>query len=1337
MSGPPTSDPEAPSGPEDRTLGFGRYQLLERLGEGGMAEVFKAKSFGVEGFEKVLVIKRILPELAKQPRFVDLFVHEAKLAVRLSHANIVQVFDLGRVDHGDREAPSYFIAMEYVAGLDLATLLARCRKRNNLVPFGMAVFLTAEVAKALDHAHRRRDEQGRPLGIVHRDISPQNILLSWEGEVKVTDFGIAKARDSLFEEDVVISRPGRVHGKLSYTSPEQAEGRPLDSRSDLFSLGTVLYEMLAGNNPFAAPTTRETARRVAAGEYPPLELLRPDTPIALVEIVDRLLRKDVSARFSDAGKVHEHLLGYFYASGERFGSNKLSEFLEPFHSDRPVSEFAGALFDNEIIGEIGRTPVEVVPLETEARGRSDSPEAGSPQAAATVGETGERREVTALALSLMVDRGLEGRPAAVERRAREVLARYGAIIVEEEAAQLVAIFGLVDADGRDTHTAIHAALKILRVRSDGVSVSAGVHVAGILVDGAGAPQRDERFYSLIACAQTLARATDGQITASRLAARIVRAEFVTDDAPKSNSVPEGGRIITSAHPPSALYRRFIGRRHELRGLGDILAAATQRRVQLVTIQGDKGIGKTRMVAEMSRRLAKGNYNVGFYVATCPKNGSAVPNSSLKAMLHVLCGVQEGDDESRIRDVLPRLRALGLSSDESSAVLAELGVTCANGPRRPPEDTAAPLGTAFSRMVQSLSDDRLHVFVFDDAQSIDAATIETITRVATRGHMRRESITPPSSASGALRAVFVFASCEEPVEALARHPNHHLVALGELAEDDAARLIANRINAPVLPPELVEFCRDRAGGHPLFLEELVRELLDSSAVSTEGGVVTVHLDAATTIPRTLRTLIAGRVSRLNRDERAALQAAAVLGEPIRTDTLAVLLGASIAHTTRVVSGLFARDFLRITGPHQVSFPSPIHADIALDAVPSQSRRALHAAAAAALVATSDEDVAEHDDRIGEQFLAAGEGDRSSTYFARAALQKLRLGHLEPGIRLLVRALDLADVDQRSAAEVGGLLGALASGVSRVRPSSELPRVTARALARVDCAGTVAEKVLARVSVARALCSLNLFDDAYRHLDEGLALAGDDKELSTAALIVEIEMAFGSGDYARALRATETLEGLGPLDTPRELLAVSLVRAATGDAAAALAAIEAAETKMPAGDRSTAVDLERQRVLVHLHARDGAAAVEASLRAIELSRAAGLPFGTGHLLHDLGRAYLRGGDLARAYAALSASKEAAEATFDGRLLARNRIHLAYLDGLGGFPGTDELIRDLVGYAEDLGYLRDAREGRFLRGALLAHQGKGEAARREFEVVLRLASAHADRSLTDDATEALAKL
>ncbi|HKU44248.1 MAG TPA: serine/threonine-protein kinase, partial [Polyangiales bacterium] len=167
---------------------YGKYQLLEQLARGGMAEVFKAKAHGVEGFEKILVIKRILPELSQNPRFVEMFINEAKIAVTLSHANIVQVFDLGQAQN------TYFIAMEYVSGMDLASTLKLANKAGKRLSPELAVYIVSELVKGLDYAHRRRDSDSRPLNLVHRDVSPQNVLLSNEGEVKLTDFGIAKAR---------------------------------------------------------------------------------------------------------------------------------------------------------------------------------------------------------------------------------------------------------------------------------------------------------------------------------------------------------------------------------------------------------------------------------------------------------------------------------------------------------------------------------------------------------------------------------------------------------------------------------------------------------------------------------------------------------------------------------------------------------------------------------------------------------------------------------------------------------------------------------------------------------------------------------------------------------------------------------------------------------------------------------------------------------------------------------------------------------------------------------------------------------------------------------------
>lgn len=1291
-----------------------------------MAEVFKAKSFGVEGFEKVLVIKRILPKLSERQRFVDMFVHEAKLAVRLSHANIVQVFDLGRVDPPDDGPTSYFIAMEYVPGMDLSSVLKRCRRQKRPIPVGMAVYVAAEVAKALDHAHRRRDEQSRPLGIVHRDISPQNILLSWEGEVKVTDFGIAKAKDIILG-DGDETQAGQIKGKLAYMSPEQSRGDELDGRSDLFSLGIVLYEMLAQTHPFTAPTSYETLRRLQSAEFPPLDILRPDAPKPLLELMSKVLAKSPDDRFPDAGRLHEALLSYFYASEQRFGARDLSEFLAPFHEEAagaPELE-AGDVFDEQT-GANERTPVEVPQPASSAPKTGGSglfaagerPDTGG---AARAVEMGERREVTALVLSLSPPEA-EGGPLIA--RALATLERYGARIIEQEASQVTAIFGLGDADGRDTEAAVRAALVVLRGAGGGTTLSAGVHVSRILVDPTGEPLRDERLTSLVATAQAFARATDGRVAVSPLAGRIVRSVFASEELPRGGrSVPDGGRVITSPRPPAAVYGRFVGRQAELRRLGEVLARASRRQAQIVTVQGDKGIGKTRLLDEMNRRLQKGNYSVGFYKADCPKNGADVPWSGLTAMLQVLCGIQEGDDEERILDVLPRLRALGLQDDESAAVLSHLGAT-SQKPSQPPGSTTGNVKNAFAKMVQRLCDDRLHCFAWDDAQGMDAATLQAI-----RGVVGIESPT-------GLRAMMILASREPPSEII-EGPFHQTINLGELSHDDCGRLIATRVGARILPPELLAFCEERAGGHPLFLEELVKELLDSAAISVMNGAVTARLEGATAVPRTLRTLIAARMSRLDPADRAVLSGAAILGDPIHTEVLAALTHLTLPQVDQIISRLAAKDFLRVTGPAQARFASPMHAEIVIDSIPGEACREMHAAAAEAYISVVGEEDSEHAARIANHLYQAGNRDRAATLFARAARHQIRVNQLESAIRRYVRALDLADLDKRSPGELSGWIESLSDCVSRARSGTDLPAVTQRVLKRIDAAGTVEQRVAARVHTARALGSVNLFEQTYEMLEEARDLAGGSPELARSALAVEIEMSARSGDFARGVRAADKLAGMGNIDDPRLLTAIAHSRAAVGQKAEALKCLERADEIADPNDLAGASERQKQRVLVYVFSRDFKAGVDESSRAADLARTAGMRFDAVAALHNLGDAARRLGDFPRAYASFVESRDLAKAMGHERLAALNRIHLAYLDGLRGAAGSLELLRDLIRYADSRRFWTDALEGRCLLAALLAHDGKTDEARKEFLAVLELAESYGNNLIAEDAREALAEL
>ncbi len=293
---------------------FGEYHLIERIAIGGMAEVWKARAYGLAGFEKTLVIKKILDQLAQNEEFVKLFIYEARIAVLLQHANIVQVFDLGKADG------TLYMAMEHVTGFDLGQLCKIVRGKGPF-PLSIALFIVSEVLKALRFAHERVGPEGEPLGIVHCDISPHNVLISEAGEVKITDFGISRAA---FQATTLHES---IRGKYAYMSPEQVEGGDLDARSDLFSLGTLLWEVLAGRRLFKAPTAKETLTRVRRAEAPSPTLYRSDISEELEEFILKALARRPEQRFQSAAEMHEALGALMNREGHRVTNHDLAAFL--------------------------------------------------------------------------------------------------------------------------------------------------------------------------------------------------------------------------------------------------------------------------------------------------------------------------------------------------------------------------------------------------------------------------------------------------------------------------------------------------------------------------------------------------------------------------------------------------------------------------------------------------------------------------------------------------------------------------------------------------------------------------------------------------------------------------------------------------------------------------------------------------------------------------------------------------------------------------------------------------------------------------------------------------
>lgn len=296
---------------------FGRYFLQKKIATGGMGELYLAKATGAAGFEKRLVIKKILPHLAKNESFVKRFIDEAKIVVQLNHGNIVSVIDMGVVDG------EYFIAMEHVDGRDLRDLLKFCAIKDKQVPWEVALHVLAEVLKGLAYAHNKVDEQGRSLQIIHRDVSPSNILISREGEVKLSDFGIAKATEKSAE-----STSGMLQGKFLYMSPEQAAGGAIDQRSDLFSVGTIAYEMLTGERPFNAQNDLEILSKVRTLEVQPPSSKRAELASEIDGFVLRALAKDPAKRFQSAEEFQHALTRFLYEKHVGVTPARIAEFFD-------------------------------------------------------------------------------------------------------------------------------------------------------------------------------------------------------------------------------------------------------------------------------------------------------------------------------------------------------------------------------------------------------------------------------------------------------------------------------------------------------------------------------------------------------------------------------------------------------------------------------------------------------------------------------------------------------------------------------------------------------------------------------------------------------------------------------------------------------------------------------------------------------------------------------------------------------------------------------------------------------------------------------------------------
>ncbi len=1082
----------------------------------------------------------------------------------------------------------------------------------------------------------------------------------------------------------------------------------MDARSDLFSLGALLYELLSGRPPFAGNSAKDTQARVLDGRFEPLDAARSDVPVEVVDLVHRALAADPAKRTDSAAHMHEELLALSYTVAGRFGAADLGELLERCQ-EAPAAPVPEATLESALghaSGLFKLPPLEPADI-------PPAPEEPTLAALEKLGELGSARDVSSLVLSF------SGKAApALFERAREIVTRYGGREAHAGGSEVAALFGAMPGDSRDTENAIRCGLVLLRALGPLAELSVGVETGRLKLDDQGAGP-DEARDALLSASRALTQRASRRVVISPSAAHAVRGAFALEPIGKNG---KDGWLVGDARP-AAVAGRFVGRTAELRKMAELLSLASRKKLQVVGITGPHGVGKTRLLSETERRLGRGTFNIGLYMAACPPRGRELPSSGIAAMLRTLCGVRDGDPPELIVAVEPRLRALGLRDDEVSAVLSLLGVA------RGGADTAAALKSGVTRAFASLAEDRLHVFVWDDAQEMDSESAELVRAAAERLASSR----------------IVLALCGRSLQeqGFDELPGYTEVGVSDLEPEEVEKVIAARLGISEVPSALTNFVRERAGGHPMFVEELLHEAQESGAVVVRGGrVVTLELDGAIAVPRPLRALLGDRVRRLPESERGLLIAAAILGAPVDLAVLATMLDLPLGAVNALADSLAERQLLVRQGPVEVGFASPLLSEVLLGELTPDLRMELHQQAANAYQIALGPRTEEQSALIGHHLAEAGETDRAAGFFATSGLFQLEARRLDIAAVHLARALDLADLANRDGTQLSEWVAALSSAVRHVRAGANLPPLVQRLSGWLVLARRIDARLRGQMTIdlALALAALHRYKEARRLLQRAADSASHWPELSRAALTAEAEIATRQGEFKLAVQALNRARELGPGDASDEhriLVATAQAEAGAGQFDEALRALDRAQGLAGADDPVLSGERAKVRALISGFQGDWASCARASEQAAEQMRARGLMHEVAVNLHNQGDALIHVGELPRAYAALQASLAAAEEINSERMVNLDTMMLAYLDALKGSEEARQVLGQRIARAEMQRWTWDVVTGRYLLGKLYVERGDEAAARRELGLARNMAVSTDNRPLVADCDTELGKL
>jgi len=1343
---------------EFEPIRFGKYQLIEKIATGGMAEVYKAKSYGVAGFEKLLVIKKILPHLSRNKDFVGMFINEAKIAVSLNHANIVQVYDLGVVGN------DYYMAMEFIHGHDLMKIIKKGRKTRKFMPIPTSVYIISEVARGLDYAHSLSDPGGRPLNVVHQDVSPHNVLISYEGDVKVVDFGIARVGEVAEEE------AGKMAGgKFAYMAPEQARGSKVDNRSDIFATCIILYELITGQRLYAGKDRNEKMRMVRNAEIPPPRAVNPEIPARLEEILLKGLHRDPDHRFQSALELQEELLSFLYDVGMRVTRADLSTFMKDMFDEEYARQSVGSVVNaivrdlSELSRQPGLAPADLVQdavqaTEDEGNGALSSGEwnagdlsislgglgASTPSLGSRIAQ-GARRQVDVLAIEVTGITDLADRVGEEEllklnfsflKSLATVIKKYQGRIVRLDADRLLVMWGLERNTPKDLELCIRCAADLRRisekfaeVKGERVQLSMGIHRGAVLVASSGGVKKRGRR-SFTPWGDTV-----------KLARRLCD-EAGLDDVLVSEKVfgllgehgefdPLGETPVKWRAGKARMYRLrrlrgrgergqvggWVKRGEEFEVLRGIIASVAAGKAAVLSVEGDTGSGKARFVREI-REITR-EREIALYSGRGSFYQRETPFLAFREVLEAICGFEENDSDEERRGKLHRLTELRLDPIDIHIIGELFELTFPESNLKYLSGDQKRIGTfeAIRKIFAGLLADGFLVLALENFNFLDHYSVDLAV------HLLRTL--------GDRRLLLVLTHTRNGVLPFPEEADVHRLPLPAMGEEEVRQFVREMLGVVEISDELHRRVYDSSGGNALFVKEIVGQLRREGLLKIEDGkvVITGDIDSAS-IPATVEDLIASRIDSLSPSERVVLEVAATIGRSFDELLLAEVTRLGRDELSEVMARLKALKLVRRlredeqSGEADHTFRNELCWEVTARGILSSRSKEFHNRVGESIERMQSGNLRAWHEVLSRHYQSGGLLRRAATFAEQAGVAYEKSYFNREALRcyqraiLLLRGSEAEHIEGRSIdAHLAELYLRLGRVQSRNMQMDDAERSFGKGL---DFAQEAEENAL----IAQALVQLGKMAGEMGHREaagdylkraQEIAEDLDDPELMSDADEELAQWALEDGNFDmaraalnRALKTARERDDHGRIAGILGSLGSYYMRA--GDYALSERHLSKAhELASQTEDKILQGKLLNNLGVTYIHMDRFQDALTCYREACEIRK--GIEYRRGVIvnLHNIGDVYFRMGDYARAYQYFQESLDAANANDWAGGRAMNMVYLGYLRALRGELEEGEAALDQgIKEAAEHGDKSTAAQGKVFLARVLTRRGDVDRAR-----------------------------